>query len=104
MSGIESQVLLVTLGAAVSLSDRMDRVGHYKYNETLVLQSEDFFFLTALFYISEQAYVAIRITSLLSITFLTMQTMADYIIFHTKHMMVSGCYKVFIMSLGCGSN
>lgn len=66
----------------------------------LGIGSTVWFFCTALFYISEQACIAIRITSLLSVIFITMQTTADYIIFHTKHMMVWGCYKVFIVSLG----
>lgn len=59
-----------------------------------------FFFLTALMYISEQACIAIRVTSLLSVIFVTMQTMTKYIIFHIKHVMVWVCYKVFIMNLG----
>lgn len=58
-----------------------------------------FFTLTALFYIPEQACIAIRITSLLSVIFMTMQSMAKYIIFHTTRV-IRGCYKVFIMSLG----
>ena len=36
----------------------------------------------------------------LSVIFMTMQSMAKYIIFQTTHV-IRGCYKVFIMSLGC---
>lgn len=52
--------------------------------------SADFFFprLTALFYIPGQACIAIRITSLLSVIFVTI-----------THV-IRGCYKVFIVSLG----